>query len=1432
MNSTALIKVLPPVGGGPIQARSALVQVSVSVARVFISHASANNLQALALRDWLSSEGIDDVFLDVDPERGLVSGERWQDALKTAADRCEAILFLISSAWLQSRWCLAEFLLAKTLHKRIFGLLIEAVGLERIPLEMTAEWQLCDLVTGHEQRAFALTHEGQAHHVSFSEPALHLLRRGLHRAGLAARSFPWPPAAEPKRAPYRGLRALDAEDAAIYFGRDAMIVRGLDRIRGLVENGVDNCLVILGASGSGKSSFLRAGLLPRLARSDTLFLPLPIVRPESAVLTGASGLARSLALAFERFGAPRSKGAIKAAIAEGLPTFRALLQELVQRAQARLVHIESGMSAPTIVLPIDQAEELFVSEGAAESAAFQTLLSDFFRSAGGLSQPSLIVLATVRSDHYVKLQSDDFIPGMTRQLLDLTPIPPAEFKSIITGPALRSTEAGQPLTFDPDLIEDLIADAGGADSLPLLSFTLERLYSDFGSEGRLTLAAYRALGGVRGSIEAAIAQAFARPHDAPTIPTTREEQLALARAAFIPWLARIAPESGVPARRVARLDEIPQACRPIVERLIGARLLVVDHRDKADVVEVAHESLLRQWPALTAWLEADAEDLRTIENIERAAEEWAENDRADVWLDHRGDRLAAALRLTERADFSGRFGRQGSDYLAACLQREQREQADREAALAREAARLQEVAAAQARTATMQRRGRQALVIATLAVLIGGVLAVWQHLQNLQLDQNLAAQRMTLQQAQEKLFGELSVVERQRNNLDAALRFAIYAVRRGGGDRFTAAQLATVEAHVAWRLSVGSSEGSIGDANFNPDGTQIVMAAGAVAILWDARTGAQIRAFHGHDKPIWTTVFNRDGTRLLTASEDATARLWDVGTGRLLQTFHGHSDKVTSASFSPDERMIVTSSFDRTIRLWSATTGLEIATLRGHLNTVQSAIFSPDGTLILSASDDTTARLWSVATRTELRVLRGHKSAVYAAAFSPDGRRIVTGSNDNTGRLWDVATGRELVVLRGHKGYVNCVSFSPDGTKVLTSSADQTIRLWDSVTGAPLKLLHGHEGYVNTAHFNASGSEIVSGSHDETTRIWPIADRGVSKVFASDDGGLTSIAISPDETLLAAASNGKTIKIWDHASGKLLHVLTGHDAPVLAVAFLPDGKRLLSASQDRTARLWDVSSGRQIASLSGSTNWVMAAAVSHDGTRIATASWDRQARLYDTATGALERSFAGHEAVVSAIAFSPDGRWLATGSWDKTARIWDVATGQLIKVFPHSASVESVAFSADGTQLLTASDDRTAIIWDISSARTILILQGHEGPVRSAQFSSDMQRIVTASDDMTARIWAAKTGDQLDILHDHSDSVTSAVFDRSGSHVFTASADGTARESRVNSTPASLADRVARICHDLLGTKSAMTQDDLQFLPDRPPALDVCDGSPVRRAAR
>ncbi len=653
------------------------------MSKIFLSHSSANNAHALALARWLRDNGWDEYFLDVEPNRGLAPGERWQAALKQAAHRCEAVVFLISPAWRDSRWCLAEFLLAKQLGKTIFGVLVEAIPLDSLPAEMTSEWQLCDLVTGTERCTFRVAYDPivRETEVSLAESGLARLRIGLQRAGLDPSSFPWPPPDDPKRAPYRGLNPLEAADAAVFFGRDAAIVRGLDTLRTMHEQGIEHMLVILGASGSGKSSFLRAGLWPRLARDDLHFLPLPVIRPERAVLSGASGLVASLETAFGDQGTPKTRASIRSELQAPNGLIH-LLSELQNLARSRL---GGAASTPTIVLAIDQGEELAGVEGREEAETFLAMLAQTLQASGAAHEAPErewklpLVVVTIRSDAYERLQTEPSLEGNTPRLFDLPPVSPKQFKAVIEGPAARATAAGHKLVVDPALTEQLLRDAEGADALPLLAFTLERLYFEHGADGDLRLDEYEALGGVRGSIEAAVEVAFAEPGRQPVVPANKAERTALLHKAFVPWLAIVDPQTNERRRRVARWDELPADTHPLLERLIEARLLLRDRRkleneaqqiEEVVAVEVTHEALLRQWNTLTEWLDADASKLKTLDGVQRAASEWIKNSRIEAWLVHAGERLTAAEQLRTRTDFDRLLGSHGAAYLEACRKRE------------------------------------------------------------------------------------------------------------------------------------------------------------------------------------------------------------------------------------------------------------------------------------------------------------------------------------------------------------------------------------------------------------------------------------------------------------------------------------------------------------------------------------------------------------------------------------------------------------------------------------------------------------------------------------------------------------------------------------------------------------------------------------------
>ncbi|HEY5047174.1 MAG TPA: TIR domain-containing protein [Rhizomicrobium sp.] len=1342
---------------------------------LFISHSSADNNAAIKVRGWLKENGWGEVFLDLDPQRGLAPGQHWEQELKQAGERCSGVLILISPAWVESRWCQAEFLAAKLLGKKIFPVFVAPTSFDSLPVELKASFQIAD-ISDPEKEA----------------DGFERLAIGLKRAGLDPQSFPWPPAGDPHRVIYRGLQSLEEQDAAIFFGRDRQITEGLDALRRMRDGATKRMLVILGASGAGKSSFLKAGLIARLKRDEENFLVLPVVRPEQAALSGKSGLAASL-------GRDPAQLNGREDLVEALAQLRKPVMDRLARF-AQSAGEASCAKPPTIVIAIDQAEELFAGENVEAGRALE-LLAEALRA-----DADTLAVATIRADSFEKLQSEPRLTEVLRLPFDLPPLTPSSFKEVIEGPARL---ASPPVHLEAELTEQLLKDLADADALPLLAFTLERLSLRHRGEGRLTLAYYaHELGGLKGAIMAAVDAAFAASRDDPALPHTHAEIEQLARAAFIPALVQLDDADAEPGRRVELLRALPESTLSLVRHLIDQRLLVGDTRlvDGAFVqtVEVAHEAILRQWPALRAWIAEERDALRALDGVRAAAAEWKKHEGIDdpqkgrSWLAHRGGRLAEAEELLARPGFAGALGATERGYLSACRASENDERLLERQRIAR--------------TRRLQRNiGGLIAIVAVIVLLAGAGVA--------QLLAGLAARRSDTLAA-------LAAKESGSGNYDLAVRYGLAGLAAADWP-FIGRHGSSAEAELNGAADESSAlavlrghEGQVNGAAFSPDGKRIVTASfDETARIWDAETGTQIAVLR-HPLVVRSAAFSPDGRRIVTASIDNTARIWNADTGVQMVLLSGHRSEVESASFSPDGRRVVTAAGDKTARIWDASTGAQILLLGRHEDVVSSAAFSPDGKRIVTASYDKTARIWDASTGAQIAMLRGHEDVVLSAAFSPDGRRIVTASGDKSARIWDAGTGAQIAILGGHEGPVASAAFSPDGKRIVTASSDKSVRLWDADTGAQIAILRGHEGYVRSAAFSPDGTRIVSASDDQTARIWNVGAAARIVSLRGHQNGINIAAFSPDGGRVVTASFDETARIWDANTGRQMVVLRGHEGAVLSAAFNPDGKRVVTASDDRTARIWDAATGAQLVVLRGHKEGVERAAFSPDGKRIVTSSYDQTARVWDASTGAQILVMRGREGA----AFSPDGRRIVTASGDKTARIWDAGTGAQITVLRgHTGRLWSAAFSPDGSRIVTASDDRTARLWNAGTGAQIMVLRGHEGTVESAAFSPDGTRVVTASRDNTARIWDARTGEQIAVLRGHGSGVESAAFSPDGRRIVTASDDNTAQirdVSRIILLPR--AELIHRICSVYLGHGLSLFADaELRAAPELDPRLDT-----------
>jgi formylglycine-generating enzyme required for sulfatase activity len=666
------------------------------MSRLFISYSSTNDDWAIALHDWLIREGWsgeDDIFLDFDPERGIVAGQRWAKALEDAATRCEAVLFVISEEWLASKWCGDEYQLANKYNKKLFALLIDDIALDRLPGGLVAQWQVVRL-RGEPAERFLTVHPRTRREspVHIAEAALKSLKRGLTKAGIGPEMFELQPDASGPfgwRSPYRGLEPLEPEDAAVFFGRSADIVRGIDALRGLAARKTPRLLVVLGASGAGKSSYLRAGIWPRLLRDDGQWLPLrPIRAGRGGAIEGQEGLLGGLQDVYRRFALRASRSELRERL-RSEDEFIELLRELRHAAAKRALLREPPFPLPVICL--DQSEEIFGSGASAESEQLLQLT----RAASDAGEA--LILATIRSDAYSGMQNAKTLTGVEQVPLSLGPVQQGEIGRIIREPAeiLRRKVGPRAPVFDVALVEKLQSDfAGEADALPLLAFMLQRLMLEHAGEDVIGLSHVARSGGLAEAIEQEAEAAF---RDAGYVGSYAERREAL-RKLFVPRLVRINRDSKAAQRYVASQTETSAELLPLARALTEHRLLVVraqplsedgpkgekkvgqraaNGRDSPPgaTIEVAHEALLRRWTMLTEILGEDRDALLLLDGVRLAAADWAAADdaRKSDFLAHRGTRLAEAQALGLRGPNWAHEIAAAQAYLTACEARESAE---------------------------------------------------------------------------------------------------------------------------------------------------------------------------------------------------------------------------------------------------------------------------------------------------------------------------------------------------------------------------------------------------------------------------------------------------------------------------------------------------------------------------------------------------------------------------------------------------------------------------------------------------------------------------------------------------------------------------------------------------------------------------------------
>ncbi|MEV4290522.1 WD40 repeat domain-containing protein [Nonomuraea bangladeshensis] len=1157
------------------------------------------------------------------------------------------------------------------------------------------------------------------------------------------------------RAPYRGLWPFEREHAPLFHGRERDTARLLGRLaERLTGSGL---AMVAGASGAGKSSLLRAGLLPAISRGLLPGAPGSEHWPQVLMTPGQRPL-DELAVRLSHLGELEA-GAVRRSLEAHPGDAHLIVRHALLAEAGRLKRREPGR----LVLVVDQFEEVFLLAGREEREAFAIALVAAARSA------ALVVLG-VRGDFATACNA---YPVLAEALdggqYTLGPMTESDLRRAITGPAKAAGVQVEPALVD-DVLHDLRSRTGeagyGTGALPLLSHAM-LLTWDKCAGGTLTSRAYGEVGGIAHAVESAADEVY------DGLSAERRE---VARAVML-RLAVIGPDGRPVRRRVAR-GELPGGRPPdgsddleaVLEAFTERRLLVrsgTAGEGTRDTVEIAHDALLEEWPRLRRWLDEGRGDHMLFRQFLDGAADWEAKKRDPAFL-YRSTRLAALRKVFPRWEADPVRGPALTGAHRAFLRESERQER---------------------RAVLLRRAGVAALVILFLTSLAGAGAAANRAAEakaqeDAARSRELAARSLELDETDPALSRLLAVAAlrmRDTPQARAAMTAALLNPARsvftghagtveevafapGGRLLASAGRDGTVRLYdtatgrqVA-RFTTGPGEWATGLA-FSRDGrllfgaSRTEQADGGAIRVWDVAarrlSGDPITvpgAGDGTTTPFEALTISGDGTTLAAAGGDGRLYLWDVAARRRIAGFAvGQAEDVT---FSPDGRTLATAGTQGQVLFWDVARRREIepspVTRTGNIEAWKVA-FTPDSATLLSVDSDYTVRWWDTTTHAQIGApLRGPGASL---AVSPDGTLLAADGGGGTVVLYDTLTREQVgTPLVGHTGPPQDVTFSPDGTRLASAGVDGTVRVWDLLRGrqAGRPVTAPGTGTVYGMALSPDGGTLATSSAPGAF-LWDLArrDRLGGAVSADALGDRGPVAFSPDGKVLATGESNGTIRLWDVATRRqngtpLLGPAAELGNGVPALAFSPDGKVLAGAAADDTLRLWDVRTHRQIGPPVTGVQASSLAFAPKNGV-LAAGMDDGTIRLLDPGTRRdTTAPLRGHTGIAEHVAFSPDGRLLASASADRTIRLWDVTTGRQLgqPLVGHTDTVWGVSFSPDGRHLASAGRDATIRLWDVAIGRQLgRPMTGHRGDVSGVAFTPDGRTLVSSGYDKTIRLW-------------------------------------------------------------------------------------------------
>lgn len=1245
---------------------------STSGGLVFVSHDSEDAELAGELVEGIGERGFARVFLSTQRERGIQGGERWETTLYEHLRRASAVVFLLTPASAESRWCFAELALARAFGKPILTA-SDPPGLTH-PLTVS-------------EQTIALRRDGGIP-LSVDDVAGWLSQR------IDPSDLPWPEG----KCPYPGVESYTAEYEPVFYGRENEVRDILDAFAPLRRSpGLRRLVAVVGPSGCGKSSLVRAGVAPLLSRRPGW----AVLQPFAPATDPLQGMAAAVADCIARTGEPANVDELMASLAaHDISSLERL---------ARSDNPEGDQ--PQIVLVVDQFEELVTESIPSERSVFLELLDRLAR--GDLA---VWVLITVRIEFVGGAEPNEVSEflgaGALRHVLLPLTSDGASIRQVAARPAAKAGAS-----IDDDLLDRIVDDVVSGDrsgaSLPLLAFALretwvrmeERRRSDV-EPRTLTLADYAKTGGVDG----VIAQQAKHATDQLALVGCQDEVL--------PTLSRfVVPTEvgdGVVRRRVPVGDL--RGCAETVARAFESRRLLRVVDDHEPSFEVTHEAVFGEWKELRAYVQEHRQEIRDVAEAARRAQAWDRGGRDP------GDVLRGSLLVRVAHVPNAREDPMLADYLEASIR------ADRESRIALVAERAQRAA-----EEALDQLPTQPLAAMTKAVREAVACRDEEIVPPLRLQEALYESlcRARETRREEAHSSAVAAVAATGGDLvasggdDGRIRLwdrsgerpplAAEGHRAGIlGLTFSpdAAELASAGADGRILLWIVDGRADPRELDVHPDvPTAIaydprnrrlaaVTESGAL-LLWGLNDLRLIAEAAAHDSFATACAFHPDASRLYTAGSDGTIAVWDAAELRLLARAPAHTGPATCLATSRDGVRLASGGLDGCIRLWSDELAEVGPPLEGHRRLVTAVGFSREGRSVVSAGFDGTLRQFGLDGRASEAALIGHAETVCAMALAPDSGEVVSGGVDRTVRWWS-ARGRLLSdPIVGFPEPLNTVLFIPDGR--LLASYDEKIWCFSDEGEQIGEPWEGHESFVWGLTLAPTGDLVASASADRTLRLWDLEGRQLAPPLTGHTGDVQNAAFTPDGSRLASASLDGSVRLWSREGASLHERLGGHGSQVNIVRVVPTGSQelVLSGAGDGTLCLWTLS-GELRRSQSAHDGPVRYAALAGDGARLVSVGELGELRCWSLDLEPSGRPITAHDGPVSMVVGDPLGLAFTAGA-DGTVRRWTTALEPFGEpVLAHPGGTWALDADGTGARIATGGADGSIRIWRAGEWRTWL----------------------------------------------------------------------------------------------------------------------------------